>query len=162
MKVDASDLRGLDRQEAIRRKCVHLSGEPTQVGPEDFQGSLCDRWRRQVQLVPDRLAVRSSEGARTYANLDQICKQVAGAILDRLGIRSEPVATLLGTGTSLSECFLGILHAGKAFLPLDPSYPPGRIAELIRDSGARLLLTNSRYEALTKEVVKTPGRYPER
>ena len=91
-----------------------------------------------------------------FLRTNQICKQVAGAILDRLGIRSEPVATLLGTGTSLSECFLGILHAGKAFLPLDPSYPPGRIAELIRDSGARLLLTNSRYEALTKEVVKPP------
>ena len=156
VNVGTSDLRVLDRQEAIRRKCVHPIGEPTQVRPEDFQGSLCDRWRREVQLVPDRLAVRSSEGARTYADLDQVCKQVAGAILERLGIRSEPVATLLSTGTSLSECFLGILHAGKAFLPLDPSYPPRRIAELISDSGARLLLTDSRHEALAKEVVKPP------
>ena len=105
VKVGTSDLRVLDRREAIQRKCVHPTGKPTQVGPEDFQGSLCDRWRREVKLVPDRLAVRSSEGARTYANLDQVCKQVAGAILERLGIRSEPVATLLSTGTSLSECF---------------------------------------------------------
>ena len=156
VKVGTSDLPGLDRQEAIRWKCVHPSGEPTQVGPEDFQGSLCDRWRREVQLVPDRLAVRSSGGDRTYADLDQVCKQVAGAILERLGIRSEPVATLLSTGTSLSECFLGILHAGKAYLPLDPSHPPGRIAELISDSGARLLLTDGRHEALAKEVVKPP------
>ena len=81
---------------------------------------------------------------------------VAGAILERLGVRSEPVATLLSTGTSLSECFLGILHAGKAYLPLDPSNPPGRIAELISDSGARLLLTDGRHEALAKEVVKGP------
>ena len=156
VKVVTSNLQGLDRQEAIRRKCVHPSGEHTQIDPEDFQGSLCDRWRREVQLVPDRLAVKSSEGARTYANLDQVCKQVAGAILERLGVRSEPVATLLSTGTSLSECFLGILHAGKAYLPLDPSNPPGRIAELISDSGARLLLTDGRHEALAKEVVKGP------
>ena len=72
VKVVTSNLQGLDRQEAIRRKCVHPSGEHTQIDPEDFQGSLCDRWRREVQLVPDRLAVKSSEGARTYANLDQV------------------------------------------------------------------------------------------
>jgi len=53
------------------------------------------------------------------------------------------VAVGLPRSSELVVALLGILKAGAAYLPLDPGYPPQRLAYLLADSGAGLLLTHS-------------------
>ena len=49
----------------------------------------------------------------------------------------------LERSAELVVAVLGILKAGAAYLPLDPDYPPGRLAQMLEDAGAALVLTTA-------------------
>ncbi|HEY0782175.1 MAG TPA: non-ribosomal peptide synthetase, partial [Thermoanaerobaculia bacterium] len=64
--------------------------------------------------------------------------------LAALGVGDEePVAVCLERSPALVVSFLAVLQAGGAYLPLDPTYPTERLAFLLADSGARIVLTRS-------------------
>src|SRR5262249_56972135 len=64
--------------------------------------------------------------------------------LRTLGVGPETVVGLcLERSLEMVVGLLGILKAGGAYLPLDPSYPAQRLAFMLADSGAQLLLTTS-------------------
>ncbi|MFK4186957.1 amino acid adenylation domain-containing protein [Streptomyces sparsogenes] len=54
----------------------------------------------------------------------------------------EPVAVLLGRGPELVVAMLAAWYAGRPYCPIDPGYPPARIAYLLEDLGARVVLTD--------------------
>ena len=62
------------------------------------------------------------------------------------GIGPEcPVALLTDRSPEMLIGLLGILKAGGAFVPLDPSFPSHRLALMLKDSQARLLLTQQAF-----------------
>ncbi len=79
----------------------------------------------------------------TYAELDRRANQVARHLLS-LGVKK---GALVGISTERSlemvTGILGILKAGAAYLPLDPTYPPDRLSFMLADSGVVALLTQS-------------------
>jgi amino acid adenylation domain-containing protein len=86
-------------------------------------------------------ALRWDGGEMTYGELDARANRLARRLL-RLGVRvDEPVAVLLQRGPEMVVAFLAALKAGAAYVPLNPQYPPGRTAQMLEDSGARVLLT---------------------
>jgi hypothetical protein len=132
--------------------------------------SIAVRFEREVQRNPDRLAGRTSAGELTYAALNRHANQIARAILAQTGDRWEPVALLLPHDALLVAAILGVLKAGKAYVPLDPTYPPGRNPSVLEDSQAALLVINTANAALAKEwggrsvalldVAAEPSRHP--
>jgi amino acid adenylation domain-containing protein len=74
--------------------------------------------------------------AWTYADLDLRSEQVAVALVDA-GASGHVVAVHAGRGAGLVCGLVGVLKAGSAFLVLDPSYPPGRLAEQVRLAAPR-------------------------
>ncbi len=95
----------------------------------------------QARRTPDTVAVRARGQELTYAELDRRSTQLA-AYLRSLGVGPEEVVGLLMPRTvDLIVGMVGILKAGAAHLPLDPSYPPERIAYLLADSAARVVVT---------------------
>ncbi len=117
----------------------------------DFPRDRCVHHLFEVQAArqPDALAVVEAAGAAlTYAELDRRAEQLAHH-LRGLGVGPE---TLVGLAVERSPemlvGLLGILKAGGAYLPLDPAYPPERLAFMLQDSGTRLVLTQSRFAAL--------------
>jgi amino acid adenylation domain-containing protein len=124
--------------------------------------SIPERFAGQVARGVDRLAVKHGARSLTYGALDGFANRVAGAVLDALGSTPEPVALLLEQGPALVAAILGVLKAGKIYVPLDPSFPPAHLATQIVDSGARLLLTSSRSrmvgEVLVGELSPRPVR----
>jgi amino acid adenylation domain-containing protein len=56
---------------------------------------------------------------------------------------NEPVAVCLGRGPDLPAALLAVQAVGAAYVPLDPLYPPERLAYILKDSGARLLLAET-------------------
>ncbi|WP_344319344.1 non-ribosomal peptide synthetase, partial [Actinocatenispora thailandica] len=62
------------------------------------------------------------------------------------------VAVLLGHGASTVAAILGTLAAGAAYVPADPSYPPARLAHLLRDSGVHTVLVDASTRRLAAEL----------
>jgi amino acid adenylation domain-containing protein len=103
------------------------------------------RFRAQVAARPDAEAVtawRRDEVERlSYAELGARAFDLA-ARLRRLGVGPEVrVALCLERSAELVWCILAVLEAGGAYVPLDPADPPGRLALLLRECGARVLIT---------------------
>ncbi|WP_164003091.1 AMP-binding protein, partial [Pyxidicoccus caerfyrddinensis] len=101
-------------------------------------------FQAQARLTPDAVALVSGAEHLTYRQLDERANQLAHH-LRSLGVASgTPVAVGLERSFELIICLLGILKAGGAYVPLETAYPRERLALLLEDSGAALLLTNSR------------------
>ncbi|HEX8318268.1 amino acid adenylation domain-containing protein [Longimicrobium sp.] len=91
--------------------------------------------------TPDAAAVRFDGAALTYRELDHAANRLANH-LRRRGVGPETrVGICLERGTELVVAILAVLKAGGAWVPLDPAYPAERLAFMLADSGARLLLT---------------------
>lgn len=97
-------------------------------------------WARQAPQAP---AVVAGQVQLSYAELDARANQVAH-LLQRRGLRrGSVVAVCLDRGADLLPVLLGGWRAGAAYVPLDPADPPGRLGHMLRDSGARVLITSA-------------------
>ena len=106
----------------------------------------------QVAKAPDAVAVVFEDRTLTYGELDARANQLAHH-LRGLGVGPEVVVGLcVERSPEMIVGLVGILKAGGAYLPLDPDYPPERLAFMLKDSGAQVLLTHS---ALLERI---PGR----
>jgi amino acid adenylation domain-containing protein len=82
----------------------------------------------------------------TYAELNQRANQLAHYLRQR-GVGAEtPVALCVERSVEMIVAVLGILKAGGAYLPLDPSYPHERLAFMLDDSRAAVLITTTKDE----------------
>ena len=97
----------------------------------------------QVARTPEACALVAADGYLTYHELDQRANQLAYH-LRALGVGPEVrVGVGLPRSTALVVGLLGILKAGGAYVPLDPSYPAERLAFMLHDSQASVLLTTA-------------------
>ncbi|HEU0079345.1 MAG TPA: condensation domain-containing protein, partial [Longimicrobiaceae bacterium] len=96
----------------------------------------------QAARTPDAVAVASDGATLTYAELERRSAALARTLRGR-GVRPEvPVGLCVERTVEMVAAVLGILRAGGAFVPLDPEYPAERLAFMLEDSGARLLVTD--------------------
>lgn len=96
---------------------------------------------RAAARSPDRDAVRCAGQALTYAELADQAERLAGALMSQGVRRGDRVGIHAGKGLAATVAMYGIMKAGAAYVPLDPSSPPARQALVIRDCGIRLLVT---------------------
>jgi amino acid adenylation domain-containing protein len=122
--------------------------EPGQGGGESKlrreEGNKCIHQLFQVQAnqSPDAVAVGYEDRALSYRELEHRSNQLAHA-LRQLGVGSETlVAICLDRSPELIVGLLGVLKAGGAYVPMDPGYPHERLAFMLEDSRARVLITN--------------------
>lgn len=94
-----------------------------------------------AQTQPDRLAVACGEIELSYGELDRQANALA-AILQDAGVACGAVVGLcVERSEHLIVGMLGILKAGAAYVPLDPSLPQQRLETILEDCAAPLLLT---------------------
>jgi amino acid adenylation domain-containing protein len=119
----------------------------------------------QVDLTPERIAVRFEEKELTYRELNLRANQLAHYLKKR-GVGPEVlVGICVNRSLEMVVGLLGILKAGAAYVPLDPEYPTDRLDFMLKDSGATLLLTQQsiplRIEKSVAEVVFLDTDWPE-
>ncbi|MFD0201597.1 MULTISPECIES: non-ribosomal peptide synthetase family protein [Saccharothrix] len=132
---------------ADRLAAGRLNGEPQD--PLDPALSLrhpgvLTRIAAQVAAHPDTTAVLDlAEGTEvTFAQLDRRANRVAG-LLAEWGVGPEvPVGLALKAGPDALVALLAVLKAGGAYVPLDPAHPPARLAGLLADCGAPVVITS--------------------
>ncbi|MEV4813334.1 non-ribosomal peptide synthetase [Micromonospora avicenniae] len=102
--------------------------------------TVLDAFARRVRQNPDAVALTGPAGTVSYAELDRRADVVAER-LRRLGVGAGDVVGLLADRTPAAIGALwGVLKAGAAYLPLEPSYPPSRLGFMLDDAGAALCL----------------------
>ena len=94
--------------------------------------------------TPDAVAVADNTGHLTYRQLDQRANQLAHYLQKRGVGPNRPVGLVLERSTEMMVAILGVLKAGGAYLPLDPAYPAERLAFMLSDTQAPVLLTQQK------------------
>jgi amino acid adenylation domain-containing protein len=113
--------------------------------PKSYE-SFVEQFSRQAALVPQAIAVSDDRGSLTYQQLEQRSNQMAHR-LQALGVKAEVVVgLLLERSMDLAVSVLGVLKAGGAYLPLDPAYPQERLAFILRDANAGILITQDKFK----------------
>jgi amino acid adenylation domain-containing protein len=97
-----------------------------------------------VSQYPRQIAVKTRDQVITYTALNRAANRLARAILAQRGEGEEPIVMLLEHGASAIVSILGILKAGKTYVPLDPSHPPDRINYILEDTKPGLIVTNDK------------------
>jgi amino acid adenylation domain-containing protein/non-ribosomal peptide synthase protein (TIGR01720 family) len=116
--------------------------------------SLLELVDAQVAATPDAEAVRAGAVSWSYAELDRTARQLACHLRDR-GVRpGDRVAVMLPRSPELLASLLAALRAGAAYIPLDPSYPPDRLAHQLTDGEPSALVTSA---ALAAALPAVPG-----
>ncbi len=105
----------------------------------------------QCERTPEAVALVFGDQQLSYSALDAQASRLARR-LERIGVGPEvPVGVYLPRCPDMLVAVLAILKAGGCYLPLDPSYPPQRIAFMVADAEARLVLSK------TDLVIDFPG-----
>ena len=135
---------------------------------------------QQAKATPDNVAVVFKDRKYTYREVDDISDRIAGYIVESLKLRDkseelncqlstqEPVVSILIPRSEwMAIASLGVLKAGCAYQPLDPSYPKERLNFMMQDASAKLLIADEElrdivdeYQGevlLTKDIEKLPA-----
>ena len=122
-----------------RWAAVNRTGAPV---PESL---LSTPFVARARLNPDRPAVITSERVLSYGELAARAAAI-GHRLRHLGARpGQLVAVAMSKGWEQAVAVLAILHAGAAYLPLDPSQPRERLHRLLRRGAVRIALTQPQW-----------------
>ncbi len=131
--------------------------EPLPFSEDALRQSIVDRFENIVAQFPEHLAVRSGDQSLTYRELNEAANRVAHAIIRMRGTQNEPVAFILEHSPAAIIALLGIMKAGKAYVPVDPFYPPAWMTQILDDTHAELVLTNLKNIPLTMTSLVNPG-----
>ena len=118
-------------------------------------GCIHELFEREAARCPEAMAVVCGTDRLTYRELDERSNQLARHLRD-LGVAPEVrVGLCVNRSVEMVVGMLGVLKAGGAYVPLEPGHPPERLAFLLANAAAPVLLTQHR---LTSKTSAYQGR----
>jgi amino acid adenylation domain-containing protein len=119
--------------------------------PYDNTQTIVSLFRRQVEQTPDNMAVVYHDKKYTYREVDAISERIAAYIAAQ-GLGNEDVVSVLIPRCEwMAIASLGVLKAGCAYQPLDPSYPAERLNFMMKDANAKLLIADEELRPVVDE-----------
>jgi len=112
------------------------------------QSTLASLFERACAQFPDRVAVTCGADSITYRELSLAADRIAASL--ELPANAL-VAVYLDRSIEMVSVMLGIIKAGAAYLPLDPTYPEARIRQTLEDARPAVILTDATRAATLRE-----------
>ena len=145
-------------------KIEYLCSEQYQTLIQDFNcnqqtwhgvNTLHEYLELSAERIPDKIAVKDSEGKITYAQLNKKANQIANS-LKKKGVLPGDVVGLLVEDATIQAIvsILAIMKTGAVYCPVDASYPRERMEIMVEDSGMKLLISIC-HRLVSPENVKT-------
>lgn len=119
---------------------LNRTSDPT-IPPTD---TIVDMFATAASRCPQQTAVFDGDRTTSYQELDRAADALARRIVEARGGDVGPfrTAVLLDRSTEMIVALLAVLKAGGAYVPIDRSYPAQRIAHLLADSAAAVLVSD--------------------
>jgi amino acid adenylation domain-containing protein len=118
-----NDISAATRSGTTSRNCVH------------------ELFEAQAERTPDAIAITCEKQSLTYAQLNVRANQLAHFLRNRGAGPEVLVAMYMDRSLDMVAAILAIVKAGAAYVPLDSTYPLGRLAFMLDDSNPALVLT---------------------
>jgi amino acid adenylation domain-containing protein len=119
--------------------------------------TISDLFEAQAQRTPHAIAAEYAGACLTYRNLKLGANRFAYALANQGDARNSIVGIGLQRSLELPITLLGVLKAGGVCMPLDPEYPPERLAYMLDDARAEVLVTEphleKRYPSANAKVI---------
>jgi amino acid adenylation domain-containing protein len=129
--------------------------------------NLTEHFRQALDAHSDRIALRAGAQELTYAQVHRGALTIAGSLMDTVDGPVSRVGVLAGNADVAHVAVLGALYAGAAAVPLNPGFPLGRTADMVRAAQLDAVVVDDRgvllLERLAAEipdvrwVLATPG-----
>lgn len=115
----------------------------TQIGWEHCD-NLMQRFQKVVEHFGDNNAFKYQQNVVTYAQLDKATNQLAHMLRHKYDIApTDRIAIQVDNSASLIHALICVFKLGCAYIPIQPNIPSERVTFILKDSGAKLLLTES-------------------
>nr|ADU56133.1 hypothetical protein CA915-12 [uncultured organism CA915] len=95
---------------------------------------------RQADRTPDAVAVVDGDRVLTYRRLEELASRLSGRLVGRGVRRGDRVAVMMDRSADLLVSLYAVWKAGAAYVPVDAAYPARRVAFMVADSGASLIV----------------------
>jgi amino acid adenylation domain-containing protein len=105
--------------------------------------TLIDLFTSQAHRTPTATALVMEDQVLTYASLDERSNQLAHYLREAGVNNTSLVPVCIDRSPEMVIAILGIMKAGGAYLPIDPGYPEDRIAYMLNDSKAGMVISSS-------------------
>lgn len=109
----------------------------------DVEQSISERFEKQVQLYPSRLAITDINGSINYADLNRLANRYGHSICEIMESKPNQVVLYLDKNIQYLAAIFGVLKAGHCYVPIDPEFPDSRNSYIVEDVKAELIITNS-------------------
>jgi natural product biosynthesis luciferase-like monooxygenase protein len=103
-----------------------------------------EAFEAQADRTPDKVALVDGARSLTYRELDRRANQLARTLIARGTKPDQMVGIYVDRSIEMMVGLLGILKAGAAYVPMDPSYPGERIAIMLEDARATVVVTTTK------------------
>ncbi|GHE73691.1 non-ribosomal peptide synthetase [Streptomyces vinaceus] len=115
------------------------------------------RFEEQVARSPQATAVRAGSRVLSYAELNARANRIARRLIARGAGPEDLVALVLPRSVEMVTAMLGVLKAGAAYLPVDPTHPPARTAAVLEDAAPAVVLTAAEVGAMLEGAEPSGG-----
>ena len=117
----------------------------------DHTQTIVSLFKKQAQQTPQNMAVVYKDRQYTYAEVDAISDRIAAYIIGKGLLAEDVVSVLIPRCEWMAIVSLGVLKAGCAYQPLDPSYPKERLNFMMQDADAKLLIADEQLRPIVDE-----------
>ncbi len=119
------------------------------------EATLLSFFDDQVKKNPNSIAIQDRFNTYSYKELDVKSNQVANYIFQEFGDKDKsPVAILMHRSADLIAILMGVFKSGRAYIPLDPSFPKERLEYIIVHSGVKCIIGDAQQENIINTAVR--------
>ena len=121
----------------------------------DTSKTWLDLFKAQAAKTPVNIAVADENSALSYKDLDELSDKVAAWLIENGAQENNFIAVSMGRVKEFLAAVIGIWKIGAAYLPIDIDYPAARIEYMLKDSEAKITLT----EEIIAQISKSSATY---
>ena len=116
-------------------------------------GTLYDLFAAHVRETPSAISVEDADGSFDFAEVDRRASVLAATLIDAGVVPGDIVGLSMERTRHVLVGILGVIKAGAGYLPIDPEAPPERVALIMEDSQARVLVSQAGTFGLPDKVL---------